>query len=252
MNYIEKALESEKNLSITEFIETVEFAIPINEIKNICNFSNLEKIYITDDIIKYFGYSGDLSDQKKQFLETLANKFKENRDYSIFNNAEYEKIYQNNIGWPRPDEFIGKNHIKHIIFKESRKIKKMFIRMEELLINYWKYQTAFCKKKFDDELEKIHALEFNKRELRLSEIRALEDRLEAKYRVGCIYFIKDAEYVKIGWTFDLRRQFGDIQLGNPRQLVLENYYFTDFPEAEEKLLHAKYANFRVRGDWFKF
>ena len=127
----------------------------------------------------------------------------------------------------------------------------MCIKLEELFLTYWKYQTLFYKKKFEDELAKIQSLEFIKRQSRLSEIQALEDQLAAKSRVGCIYFIRDGEYVKIGWTFYLRRRFADIQLCNPRPLTLENYYFTVYPAAEEERLHKEYTCAHVRGEWFR-
>ena len=121
MNYIETALATEKNLSVTEFIEETKFAIPIKEIKKFHNISpNIENIYITPELLNYFGYSGNMSNQKEVFLGTLKNNFEEGTDYQILNNKDYEIYYTKNPNelWPHPDNYIGKvgkGTTKHLI-----------------------------------------------------------------------------------------------------------------------------------------
>ena len=65
-----------------------------------------------------------------------------------------------------------------------------------------------------------------------------------------IYFITQIdEYVKIGYTEDSPNQrLSALQIGNPKQLRLA--YLLPGNKTKELKLHAKFAPYSVRGEWF--
>lgn len=65
-----------------------------------------------------------------------------------------------------------------------------------------------------------------------------------------VYFIRDGHgLVKIGSATDPRRRLQSLQIGNPSALVLAAVF--DGNVLEEKALHRLFAEFRVRGEWFR-
>lgn len=65
-----------------------------------------------------------------------------------------------------------------------------------------------------------------------------------------IYFIRDGEFVKIGFTDkdDYQGRMTDLQIGNPRQLVLIGTM--EGNEDDERDLHRTFRDFYIRGEWF--
>lgn len=65
-----------------------------------------------------------------------------------------------------------------------------------------------------------------------------------------LYFITQTdEYVKIGYTEDSPNQrLSALQIGNPKQLKLSRLLPGN--KAKELKLHAKFAPYSVRGEWF--
>jgi hypothetical protein len=88
----------------------------------------------------------------------------------------------------------------------------------------------------------------------LGAIRKLDMELQTKYAVGVVYFIceKDnTEVVKIGYTFNLRSRLEELQCAHYKELIVINYYYTQFPLKEEQRLHLLHKENRVRGEWFR-
>lgn len=78
------------------------------------------------------------------------------------------------------------------------------------------------------------------------------NRLTRKRNDKIVYLIKAGKYAKIGKTTldSLDNRVSALQVGNPEELkllaVIDGY--SDVEEA----LHAKYSEFKVRGEWFLF
>ena len=69
-----------------------------------------------------------------------------------------------------------------------------------------------------------------------------------------VYLICDPaqELFKIGVTKNLyTKRMKQLQTGNGAELHLVKYHMTFFPYRMEKLLHAKFANKREHGEWFR-
>jgi hypothetical protein len=78
--------------------------------------------------------------------------------------------------------------------------------------------------------------------------------IEARPRKGkpvnVVYFIQGVPdgLIKIGWTSDLDSRFKTLCQGSPCELALLG--IAHGGEREEQILHANFAEHRVRGEWF--
>jgi len=67
---------------------------------------------------------------------------------------------------------------------------------------------------------------------------------------GCVYFISDGEYIKIGWTYNLPKRLATLQTSNARRLNVVRSIICLDPESFELRLHDKFADKLVLGEWF--
>ncbi|MBX5206720.1 GIY-YIG nuclease family protein [Rhizobium sp. NZLR11] len=65
-----------------------------------------------------------------------------------------------------------------------------------------------------------------------------------------IYFIETQGLVKIGYSNDPRRRFHNLSIGCPTVCTLIGV--TEGGKAEERALHQRFTELKVRGEWFKF
>jgi DNA-binding phage protein len=65
-----------------------------------------------------------------------------------------------------------------------------------------------------------------------------------------IYFIETQGLVKIGYSNDPRRRFHNLSIGCPTKCTLIGVI--DGSMADEKNIHEKFKDSRVRGEWFTF
>ena len=66
---------------------------------------------------------------------------------------------------------------------------------------------------------------------------------------GHVYFIKLAEFVKIGWALNARERLETLQTGSPYELALAGAFYGTM--GDEKQLHSRFGSDRVRGEWFR-
>jgi hypothetical protein len=64
-----------------------------------------------------------------------------------------------------------------------------------------------------------------------------------------IYILGYDQFVKIGWSNNIRARFKQIQRGVPNDLTL--YGCVIGARADETSLHHRFAEYRVRGEWFR-
>ena len=69
-----------------------------------------------------------------------------------------------------------------------------------------------------------------------------------------VYFILDRDYpaVKIGKANDWRCRLAELQIGNPRQLILIGLVEAEDALAKEAELHQRFRYLRVGGEWFRY
>lgn len=81
---------------------------------------------------------------------------------------------------------------------------------------------------------------------------ALEDVATGSSSESCVYFVQEADqpYVKIGISTanDINLRIGQLNVGNPRPLVLRRLVRGD--RLTEAMLHRHFLDYRVRGEWF--
>ncbi len=207
--------------------------------------------------------------KKKSFVRLLDN-FEENKDYWVYSNKEYIKYYEKSMDkdtLPHPNKFKGKNKTNHLIltvdcFKQTLlmlnnskvgRIRKHFIQMEKLLLIYWKYQCIFKELNFQDEINKLKQLQHIKQYTQMNAIIELDNKIQEKYKIGCVYFIyeeNDMKYFKIGYTFNLKSRLCELQVGNRRKLKIYKTILCQFPEWVESYLHNKFNYYNEQGEWF--
>ena len=136
----------------------------------------------------------------------------------------------------------------------GRQIKKYYIELEKLVIQYLNYQTNFYKKKYKNILKEIknyeHIKLFSKKKY-LERIKYNEDQ---KNRIGFVYFINEGnnyDYFKIGCTYNLEDRLKSLQTGNRRKLkIYKSIKVTNIFE-KEKELHNKFKSKKILNEWYK-
>jgi len=69
---------------------------------------------------------------------------------------------------------------------------------------------------------------------------------------GKIYLISDGEYTKIGaTTYDVEKRRNELQTGNAKKLDILGSYNAQRRIATERMLHKRYADKNVLGEWFR-
>ena len=63
-----------------------------------------------------------------------------------------------------------------------------------------------------------------------------------------VYFIKDREFVKIGYTTDFKKRFSQLQTSTPHNLTVLAIIKGDYET--EKFIHNKFSDYHHRGEWF--
>lgn len=66
-----------------------------------------------------------------------------------------------------------------------------------------------------------------------------------------VYIISDGEFFKIGVANDVSKRIQDMQTGNARKLYAVYFGVTAVnPYTVEGVLHSRYEDCRIRGEWF--
>ncbi|MBN3948450.1 MAG: GIY-YIG nuclease family protein [Nostoc sp. NMS7] len=73
-------------------------------------------------------------------------------------------------------------------------------------------------------------------------------------RIGWIYLINavGTNRYKIGKTSSISRRVAELTYQSPYPLEIVMYFQSNYPSADERALHRKFANSRVHGEWFEF
>jgi hypothetical protein len=68
-------------------------------------------------------------------------------------------------------------------------------------------------------------------------------------RAGFVYVAGFAQFVKIGWTTDVKCRIYSIEQGLPETFVL--YHSFGGTQKDERALHRRFKSLRTRGEWFR-
>lgn len=170
-NWLKEALsviqptDGRQMLTLKEFITATDFAVDKWSMdKFFHNIKDDVPLYIDDETIKWFGYSGEIKFQKLQIREMLKNNFAEYKNtlWFEYSNKDYVKFYEKNpntLRYPDPTNFKGKNKTNHMIVelnvfkmlimlsntKNKFRIMDYYITLEELVKKYFEYQVEQLK-----------------------------------------------------------------------------------------------------------
>jgi hypothetical protein len=129
-----------------------------------------------------------------------------------------------------------------------------YLELEGLFYLYMKYQCDFKNKELLEVVKTMYDLPHMKEHKRLRRVQRLDAELCQRYRVGCVYYICEKDnlnIVKIGYTYNLPERLNQLQCAHYKQLIVKEYYFTQFPQYEEQRLHKLYKSFHIRGEWYR-
>jgi hypothetical protein len=224
-------------------------------------------IYMDESMIAYFGYSGDFKQQKKRLKELIENNFSDYKDqlWHSYKNKEYLEfceIHKEKLLYPKAPTGKSASRIKHLlvypkIFKSmlmlcqterGKRIRNYFLDIEEVMILYIKYQCLYEKLEFEVELKKM----FSKQYTILQAILEFDKNIQNKYRIGCVYYIQEAntKNIKIGWCWKLQKRLKQLQVANSQVLSVIKYEMTQFPYDREQELHIIHKDNHIRGEWY--
>lgn len=65
-----------------------------------------------------------------------------------------------------------------------------------------------------------------------------------------VYFLSDGEYVKIGFSDNIRKRISQIQTANPKDLSIDLIIDGDY--TFEQKIHNDLKDFFIRGEWFYY
>jgi hypothetical protein len=72
---------------------------------------------------------------------------------------------------------------------------------------------------------------------------------ELMFVPGGVYVVGFAGFVKIGWSTNLEKRIATIQQGVPDKLTIYGLFEGGIPE--ERFLHRRFREHRIRGEWFR-
>jgi phage anti-repressor protein len=158
--YVNTAIAASVELmTIVEFIKTTKFDIDMSTFDSL--FSNINDgypVYISEALLDWMGYVGDLSAKLHSCKKKICNNFILDEEYMIFENADYAKYLEDNSNYqlllnqdqvklfPKPATGAKARKQTHIImrpncFKElcmmlstqkAKQIRKYYIELEKL------------------------------------------------------------------------------------------------------------------------
>ena len=132
--------------------------------------------------------------------------------------------------------------------EKGKRVRNYYIDLEEAIFLYVLYQAKNNQLKYENDIKNL----INKNSTRINAILLFDKIHTKKYKVGCVYFIKekDTNNVKIGWCWKLKRRISTLQVSNSKELILVKNELTQFPFEREQELHKLYQDKLIRGEWY--
>lgn len=72
---------------------------------------------------------------------------------------------------------------------------------------------------------------------------------ERRNAIGHVYFLRGGNTVKIGFSKNVSRRLEKLRNGNPESVFICKV--VEGPISKEKAYHKRFAEYRVRGEWFE-
>lgn len=203
-----------------------------------------------------------------RFYKRILLKYEENVDYKEIDKTDpLMSLYKNIskflpalvvVGNPKDNRSshnakyyaVTGECFKLICLTKNPEIRQYYVQIEHIYIMYMKYQCQYYEMNFPEQVSKLCDLPQNIKYRRLEQIKKLEEELRKRHRVGCIYYIRCNNYIKIGYTYNLPHRLSVLQTGSPYELSVIKTELCQFPECREKELHKIHKSLHIKGEWF--
>lgn len=129
----------------------------------------------------------------------------------------------------------------------SLRFLEHFYEIQNLVVQYYKSQTADYEKSLAELMETVTITEHTEKQ------REKYAELERKASVGYVYFVHeigDFMCFKIGYSQDVDARMVSLQTGNKRKLKCHKVVKSEDMEADEAYFHEVFDHARVHGEWF--
>ena len=249
------AINQDKFLNITSFIEITKynidkFQLDITHIEELYKYSTENKCNIPHMMLEKYGVLKitSSSDVKRK----LDNFYLiENMDYIVSNltiNTSSGKKYKN--------EYLLSPYAFKLCLIRSKNTKeyaKHFLNIEKLFFLYYQYQCEYEKLQYKKEIEKLKNMEHIKKYSSQKAIERIENDLDNKNKLECVYFIKegDDDIFKVGYTGNLIERLETLQVGNSRNLSVYKTIICNSASFYEKFIHHKIQKYHIKGEWYR-
>ena len=254
------AINQDKFLNITSFIEITKynidkFQLDITHIEELYKYSTENKCNIPHMMLEKYGV---LKIKGKKHEDTTIVKrlliqlqLIENIDYIVSNltiNTPSGKKYKN--------EYLLSPYAFKLCLIRSQNTKeyaKHFLNIEKLFFLYYQYQCEYEKLQYKKEIEKLKNMEHIKKYSSQKAIERIENDLDNKNKLECVYFIKegDDDIFKIGYTCNLIERLETLQVGNSRNLSVYKTIICNSASFYEKFIHHKIQKYHIKGEWYR-
>jgi hypothetical protein len=247
-------------LSIQEFIKNNQYSInPIYFDRFWETISNKTWIYIDDELIEWVGYKMNVITAKQKYMDIIKKNFTENQDYKIYNYDQVkdifhisQEIYENNDAIsPFKDRILNNLHNRSLYiilhprcFKKSlmmirttraNDIRDYYVDIEEIYLDYSKYQLSLENKELKIQLAK------EKENKKIEKHELLLTKMKNK---KCIYLIEIIDlsnienvFIKIGYTKDLETRHKMLKQRFKKICILDVFEYNDSYELEQLILN---------------
>lgn len=271
-NYIQLALNSSpyEELDLKSFIVQTKFPINVQLADSFyAQMKNDIPIYLGKYEIEFFGYKGPLKKQKEKIMRALKNNFLNEKGISWweYSNKEYGQFIKTNAHsiYPKPTTF-NSNRTKHVLITpyvfehllllsnttKSYKTRDMYINLRKLIYLYLQYGCEFNKRTLSSVMKQITTCTETKQYNKMLKIKELEQNIQQRHKIGCVYFIQEDETkrIKIGWCWNLKTRLETLQVANSQNLIVVKTVICQYPHIVEQHLHETNKEYHIRGEWF--
>ena len=249
------AINQDKFLNITSFIEITKynidkFQLDITHIEELYKYSTENKCIIPHMMLEKYGV---LKIKDSNYV------FKKLKDFYLVENMDYKKVYtknKENLGGRPSIEYLLSPYAFKLCLIRSQNTKeyaKHFLNIEKLFFMYYQYQCEYEKLQYKKEIEKLKNMEHIKKYSRQKAIERIENDLDNKNKLECVYFIKEGndDIFKIGYTCNLIERLETLQVGNSRNLSVYKTIICNSASFYEKFIHHKIQKYHIKGEWYR-
>ncbi len=263
---IARALKYKGMLTVKSFIKVTKYEIDTHYVDLFWGSLRGESwIYMSPKLIDMIGFEGVEQKTRTSNCMRLLKKIAEiNTEYKLVPSSHELVIYTSaenkstRGGHNKKYYIVSPRCFKKLLMKantqNSDRVYNYYLDLEDLFILYVKYECAYRRVKYEDEIKQITQMPHIKQFSRVQEIASLDLKVQEKNKLGIVYFIHeegDLNCFKIGATYNVRARVKQLQCSNRRKLCVYKTIYAVAPLVIESIIHAQYQCNKILGEWFE-